>query len=502
LDIPNIKLSFPDASGRDLPWDTCEGTLVVTGHKQGLEKALAALPRPMAEEIRAFVKRLDYKGKPGSMLAFDSATGRKVVVAAVPRGKMFSQLEWARKVLSAFRATNVRFLLIDGRTLSDEETDTLAHVLASAAAVSHFKLPNYRSKKGDDAKEAKPVHLTFAISAGKVATARATAEQAIILAAGTNLVRKLAHMAGNDLTTSRYVEVATELAKGGGLKVDFLSLKRLTQMGAGAFLAVAQGSDDKGAGILKVIYQPAGKITKKLALVGKGITFDTGGSNLKTGSYMFGMHQDMTGSAVALATALVAAKLKWPYQVTAYLAITDNILGPRSYRPNDIVKSLKGTTIEVIDTDAEGRMVLADTLWLASSEKPDLVIDFATLTGSCIRALGTRYSGGYMNRKSLFPKVRKAGVSSGERVWPMPNDLDYGRSIKSKIADIAQCRVSGGVDHIEASYFLRQFVAKGVPWVHIDLAAANHDGGLAHVPGKTTGFGVRFASELVRLVLS
>ena len=194
----------------------------------------------------------------------------------------------------------------------------------------------------------------------------------------------------------------------------------------------------------------------------------------------------------------LAVKEKWTHKVSCYLAISDNSIGDEAYRPNDVVTSLKGKTIEVVHTDAEGRMVLADTLHLASQDKPDLMMDFATLTGACVGAIGTTYSGAFTNRDEFHSLIVEAGKRSGERAWTFPLDDDFGECLKSDIADIKQCRLKGGVDHIEAAYFLREFVAKDVPWIHMDLASSGNSGGLAHVPTDCTGFGVRLCSQIIK----
>jgi leucyl aminopeptidase len=210
----------------------------------------------------------------------------------------------------------------------------------------------------------------------------------------------------------------------------------------------------------------------------------------------------MAGSAVAYALVRLAAREKWPFAVTAYLAIADNLTGAKAYRPNDVVTAMSGRTIEIVHTDAEGRMVLADTLHLASKDKPDLILDFATLTGACVGAIGTNYSGAFTNRPDYHAAIIASGKSSGERVWPFPIDEDYGDCLKSDTADVKQCRLTGGSDHIEAAVFLRSFLETDLPWIHIDLAAADHAGGLAHVDTEATGFGVRFAAELVQKLFS
>lgn len=179
------------------------------------------------------------------------------------------------------------------------------------------------------------------------------------------------------------------------------------------------------------------------------------------------------------------------------MALAMNHIGPRAYKPNDVVTASDGTTIEVVHTDAEGRMVLADTLALASKEKPKLIIDYATLTGACVYSLGTAYSGIFTNKEKIMPVLIEAGRDSGERVWPFPLDDDFDKMIESDIADIKQCSREGGVDHILASRFLQRFVKNKVRWIHIDLSSSSRKGGLAHIPTETTGFGVRYTLNLL-----
>lgn len=456
-----------------------------------------------AHKIARFLKAKKFKFKSKKQIAFDLTSSQNFSVLALPkRLNTFSALELARENLEALKADRSSRILIHLIGISEVQESLMVDGFTSAARTLSYEPPKYRTEKETKKKKMasqENIAVFFKFSHSRLSPLSKVMEASDTSARHTNLVRHLVQRAGNDLTPAVYVAHATELAKKAGLKTEFLNYETLKKMKAGAFLAVAQGGYDNSSGILKVSYHPS-KAKRKIALVGKGITFDTGGNNLKTGSHMFGMNNDMGGSAVVLALCLLAAEEKWPIQITGFLAITENLLTGKSYRPNDVITSLKGKTIEVIDTDAEGRMVLADTLTLASKEKPDLIMDFATLTGSVIRALGTQYSGGYSNRKYLLSLIRKAGISSGERVWSFPNDADYGRCLKSDIADIKQCRLSGGVDHIEASYFLSQFVEKGIEWVHIDLGAMDPEEPLAHIPKKPSGFGVRFGKELIHLI--
>ena len=232
-----------------------------------------------------------------------------------------------------------------------------------------------------------------------------------------------------------------------------------------------------------------------MALVGKGIIFDTGGINLKPHKSMLDMHIDMSGSAVALATLVALSELRVPFAVDAWLAITENRIGPHGFKPQDVVRAANGVTIQVIHTDAEGRMALADTLALAGRTQPRFMMDFATLTGASVYALTERMSSVFTNRPALAEKLVAAGRASGERVWNFPFDADFDSDLESKVADIVQCSVDGKGDHILATRFLSRFVPEDVAWAHVDLSSVSRSGGLGHVNTDITGFGVRFALE-------
>jgi leucyl aminopeptidase len=235
-----------------------------------------------------------------------------------------------------------------------------------------------------------------------------------------------------------------------------------------------------------------------VSLVGKGICFDTGGTNLKAHKSMLDMHTDMEGSAVAVGSLYALHRVRSPAAVDCWLAITENRIGPLAYKPQDVVRAQNGTTIQVIHTDAEGRMVLADTLCLAARANPGAIIDYATLTGACVYALTERYSGAFTNRPEGRDRIEAAGAASGERVWCFPMDKDFDSDLESSVADILQCSSDSKGDHILAARFLSRFVPKTIPWLHLDLAAGTRHGGLAHIATEITGFGVRYTLELLR----
>lgn len=318
---------------------------------------------------------------------------------------------------------------------------------------------------------------------------------------GNILARELTAMPPNELNPGSYREKITKLAAGRNWKHEEFGLDALLKMGAGAFCAVAQGSGIDDAAIVHLAYAPEHP-AKSIALVGKGICFDTGGHNLKPARYMHGMHEDMNGSAVALGLLLAASEAKLDIGIDCWLAIAQNHISPQAYKQNDIVTALNGLSIEIVHTDAEGRMVLADALTLASRESPDLVIDFATLTGSMATALGNRYSGIFGNDEELLALAVDCGKKSGERLCSFPMDADYGKELESDFADIRQCTLEGDADHILAAHFLGKFVEEGISWLHVDLSASNCKGGLGSVGTDITGFGVKWGLEFLRAWLN
>jgi len=362
-----------------------------------------------------------------------------------------------------------------------------------AATLTHsFPLPSFRASQNAD--EHRITRIIAPGYEGKDPTHEVAA------ASGTNLARWLTALPPNILDAPGYKRAIAELARRHGLSFKWLDEEALRRAGANAFLAVAAANERPVAGIAHLQYRPPrGKAVKApdIALVGKGILFDTGGVNLKPHRSMLDMHTDMGGSAVALATLIALSELRAPLAVDAWLAITENNIGPKAYRPQEVIRAANGVTIQVIHTDAEGRMVLADTLALAAKTQPRFMIDFATLTGAAVYSLTERMSAVFTNRPLLAERLMEAGRASGERVWNFPFDSDYDTDLESKVADIVQCAVEGKGDHILATRFLSRFVPDNIPWVHVDLSSATRTGGLGHINSEVTGFGVRFTLELI-----
>jgi leucyl aminopeptidase len=319
--------------------------------------------------------------------------------------------------------------------------------------------------------------------------------------AGNTLCRSLTMLPPNELTPTIYREKVKKLAKEHGWAWEEFDMPKLKKMGAGAFYAVGQGSEPQDAAIVHLTYKPK-KAKKHVALVGKGICFDTGGHNLKPAKYMQGMHEDMNGSAVALGVLTAVTLQELPVKIDCWLAIAQNHIGPLAYKQNDVVTALNGMTIEIVHTDAEGRMVLADTLTLASREKPDVILDYATLTGSMAVAVTDRMSGVIANKSELACKAIGAGAAAGERIVTFPYEEDMDSDLDSDIADIKQCTLEGGGDHMLAARFMGKFIENDVAWVHADLSSTNRKGGLGAVQSDVNGFGVGFGLEMIKSLIS
>lgn len=319
--------------------------------------------------------------------------------------------------------------------------------------------------------------------------------------AGNALCRTLTMTPPNQLNPTIYREKVAALAMEHGWQHEEFDMPALRKMGAGAFVAVGQGSDPEDAAIVHLTYAPK-QAKKHIALVGKGICFDTGGHNLKPAKYMYNMHEDMNGSAVALGILHAATQMQLPVRIDCWLAIAQNHIGPLAYKQNDVVKALNGMTIEIIHTDAEGRMVLADTLTLASRAKPDVILDYATLTGAMAVAVTERMSGVVANRPELAAMAVEAGVVAGERIVAFPYEEDLDSDLDSDIADIKQCTPEGGGDHMHAARFMGKFIENDVAWVHADLSSTNFKGGLGAVESTVNGFGVGFGLEMVKRLIA
>lgn len=361
--------------------------------------------------------------------------------------------------------------------------------VAEGALLGAYAFTRYRAAAD---RPAEALHVVTPLAKDKAA--RAAVERAEVLAEAVHQVRDLVNTPPLDLYPAAFADHARAAAKGTRVKVTVLEEKELVAGGYGGIMAVGQGSA-RGPRLVKVSWAPA-RAKGSVALVGKGITFDSGGLSIKPAKSMETMKSDMAGAAAVLHTVLAAARLKLPVAVTGWLCLAENMPSGTAQRPSDVITQRGGTTVEVLNTDAEGRLVLADGLVAACEEKPDLVVDVATLTGAQVVALGTRVSA-VMGTEDARAEVVRAAGDAGEQVWPMPLPEELRATLKSQVADLANIGDRfGGM--LVAGVFLQEFVGS-TPWAHVDIAGPSFNEGQAHgyTPAGGTGVAVR---TLVRLL--
>jgi len=315
------------------------------------------------------------------------------------------------------------------------------------------------------------------------------------MAAAVAMARDLVNEPAGALTPRALADRAAEIAEAGGLRLTVLDEAQIVIERLGGLAGVAQGSDQP-ARLIELVYDPPGA-RGAVALVGKGITFDSGGLSIKTAEGMETMKTDMSGAAAVLGAMSVIAALAPPVKVVAIIPTTENMPGGAAVKPGDVLSIRNGTTVEVLNTDAEGRLVLADGLSLAVEAGVDAIIDVATLTGACVVALGRKVAGLMGNDQGWVDEVRAAGDRAGEELWPLPLPEDYRKLIDSDIADIKNISSGRYAGALTAGLFLREFVG-GVPWAHLDIAGpARSDEDDGYLQKGGTGFGVRTLVEAV-----
>lgn len=517
--LPELKLLAADPGAREL--QACSHVLVLFSADRLASGAMpAALPG--AEQLRETLARR--RKKPAALCRKAAGGGKMPVAALIPEASLpggglirwlavsleesvFLRQQALREAfapLLAEQPARVDVVLYGGASFIGEVLADVAYV-GCANYVSLPKTVRPEAAAGKTTLNRKAESATGALRFWVGASVKAPLRNAYTAAldwarskAEANLLaRSLCVLPPNQLTPASFRDQIPALIKGTGIKAEVYDINRLKRLKAGAFLAVAQGSPTQDAAIVRLSYIPKDKEAPRVSLVGKGICFDTGGHNLKPARYMAGMHEDMAGAATVLSVIRSAARLQLPVRLDAWLALSRNDISPGAYCQGDIVTALNGLTIEIVHTDAEGRMVLADTLTLAAEAKPDVVIDFATLTGSMTMALGNRMSGFFATDAAYALQLAIAGEAAGERVMAFAMPDDYDTALESKVADIKQCTLDGEADHTLAARFLNLFVGD-TPWLHVDLSAASCKGGLGAVGTETTGFGAALALQFLR----
>lgn len=376
-----------------------------------------------------------------------------------------------------------------------DREDATVRAVVEGALMAAYEFDSYRTVKAQMRPGVKSlvVLIDRAGAAVKAAAARAEAT-----AKAVNGARDLANTPASDLDPVEFVERAQALVASLPVKVVVLDEKQLARQGFGGIIGVGKGSS-RPPRLLRLEYRPKGA-TKHLALVGKGITFDTGGISLKPALGQFEMKTDMSGAAAVIQATAAIARLGLKVNVTTYAALAENMPGSKAQRPGDVLTTYSGKTVEVLNTDAEGRLVLCDALTRVQQDKPDVIIDVATLTGACAIAVGPLMSAILCNDDTLTADLMGAAKAGGEHLWPLPLTPLYRDMLDSKVADLQNVKemappAKGGT--IVAGLFLQEFIEKGQKWAHLDIApvAFNHGGAYGYTPTGSTGASVRTLVE-------
>ncbi|WP_312514484.1 leucyl aminopeptidase [Stutzerimonas nitrititolerans] len=426
-----------------------------------------------AGAIATVLKRGDLQGKPGQTLLLQQLPGIKaerVLLVGTGKADELDNRQW-RKVVTAVTGALKNLggsdaaLALQDVQIKGREAYARTRILVEVLAGGQYVFDRFKSKKAD----ARPLsRITLLSDKTEQAQVEQAANHAQAITTGMNFARDLGNLPPNVCHPSYIAEQARQLGKDfKGLKVEVLDEKKLRELGAGSFLAVSQGSDQPGC-IVVMQYNGGKKGEQPYALVGKGITFDTGGISLKPGLGMDEMKYDMCGAASVLGTFRAALELQLPINLVGVLACAENMPSGGATRPGDIVTTLSGQTVEILNTDAEGRLVLCDALTYVERFKPRAVIDVATLTGACIVALGSQTSGLMSNDEELARQLLGAGQNADDRAWQLPLFDEYQEQLDSPFADIANI---GGpkAGTITAACFLSRFT-KAYAWAHLDIA--------------------------------
>jgi leucyl aminopeptidase len=424
-------------------------------------------------------------------LAVTHAEGRRWIVVGLGDRARFDA-ERARVVAAAVHG---RAREINATTLCWEAPhhldDAAVGGLVEGTVLHAYRFDRYRNHPEEDGAGIERLLVSAHHDCG------APVEAAAVIAAAQNRARDLQNTPANELTPDRLAHRAQELVReAAGLSVEILDEAEIRALGMGAFAAVAQGSDEE-ARLIQLSYEGPDADGPLLALVGKAVTFDTGGISIKPSLRMAEMKFDMSGGAAVLEAIGAIARLRLPIRVLGVVGATENMPGGRSVKPGDVVRAANGTTIEVNNTDAEGRLVLADCLAHAVAHGAERIVDLATLTGAIVTTFGSTYAGLFSNDDAWAATLVQAADSSGELLWRLPLHAEYADAIKGRYADIVNSTENRKAASITAGEFLHRFVGD-VPWAHLDIAGTANDTGRPYAPTGGSGFGVRLLVELAR----
>jgi len=452
---------------------------------------LAAVDAALGGLVSAVIKDGEVTGKAGQVRVLHTRgdiPAKRVLLVGV--GSEPDRAAWGAAGAAAARAARdlgaARAALVAGDDVQSGDLRAMAEGLATGA----WRLQGFRSGKGDGT-QGRPGQIAVA---GNITPKDAARVQAT--AAAIALARELAETPANHMTPTILAKRAEKVAAGSrNLSIEVLGPRELTRMKAGGLLAVAQGSAEPPRMIVMRYRPPKGvkKGKEVLGLVGKGVTFDSGGISIKPSAGMEEMKMDMAGGAAVIAAMGLIAEMEVPGEVLAVVPATENMPSSRAMKPSDVITAMNGTTIEVTNTDAEGRLILADALTYAARKGATRIMDMATLTGAIIVAIGDVYAGLFGSDPAFTELVRQVGDDTGDLCWHMPLHQGYDPLVKSAVADLSNSAKKRQAGAVYAARFLRDFT-EGTPWCHVDVAGTAMNGDYA------TGFGVRLAAELAERV--
>ena len=458
-----------------------------------------ALDRECSGELSRLLASQKFKPESGKTITLHLTIRQKLTVVLVvggdeKTGGILEVLEGVRKVGAsvAGQAQQVKASKVSMHVphLSLSRSERLCAFL-EGLRLAEYRFTQYKSKDEDKPPAIEDLCI---LQRGKLPVS--ALREAEVLSDATALARNLINTPPCDCTPASLVEESRRIAQARKLKLEVFDQARLERLKAGALLAVARGSSQPPY-LVKLTYRPSGKPKKVISLIGKGITFDSGGLSIKTAKGMEDMKIDMSGAAAVLGAMDALAVLKPRVEVRAYIPLTENMISGSATKPGDIVRALNGKTIEILNTDAEGRLILADALAMAERDKCDVMVDLATLTGACMVALGSDYAGIFSDSEMLRKALISAGELEGERLWPLPLAKEYVEQLKSGVADLKN--IGGSyAGAITAALFLKEFVEK-TNWAHLDIAGpASTEKEKGYLKSGGVGFGVR---TLVRYIL-
>lgn len=425
---------------------------------------------PLSTLAALAIKSGDLEVKPGKLLSAYRTQGiaaTRVMLVGAGDASPKSIRTAVNAAMAALKTCNAQRAVLCLSALHDAQFETVRAAIVACSETAYA----YATTKSKPA-TAKLQHVVVAVDGP--ANAQAAFEKAIGLVKGIELAKEWANRPANHATPTLLAGAANELGKLPRIKAEILGPKEVEKLGMGAFLAVAQGTAEPLRFIV-LRYEGAAKAEAPIVLIGKGITFDTGGISIKPATEMDEMKFDMCGAASVLGTFRALAELQPALNVVGLIPASENMPGERAVKPGDVVTSMSGQTIEILNTDAEGRLVLCDVLTYAARFKPRAVIDIATLTGACVVALGGVRSGLFSNNEALAESLAKAGDSSLDPCWRMPLDDEYAEGLKTHFADVANVAGRAG-GSVTAAKFLQRF-AGDFPWAHLDIAGTAWKGG-------------------------